>query len=231
MIFFSRQTGVHDGSPFLFGDLDISGYAEVVSEAIVAAVGKRPVTLFGYHTGVVIAAEVALMRLVPVLELTFLGVPFFEALDFAAWEAKLACRHQLGEQLEQFAERWNFLVAHRPAGLSLQRGFENFVDELKAWPDGPDAHRALFAYDLRASFALIDCPVTILNPQGHLAEASRAAAALIRGAKLIELPELHGAVLDTYAAEIAALIPNADEFLHRQNTAERRVASRSIPAG
>lgn len=213
------------------GDLDIAGYAEVVTETIVATVGKQPVTLFGYHTGVVIAAEVALRRLVPVLGLTFLGVPYFEALDFAAWKRKLACQHQLGEQLEQFAERWNYLVANRPSGLSLRRGFENFVDELKAWPDGSNAHQALFAYDLRARFALLDCPVTILNPQGHLAEPSRAVAAFVSGARLIELPELHGAVLDTGAARIAGLIPSGAEFLPRQNTAEKRVVGRPIPAG
>ena len=189
--------------------LDIVGYAAAVGEAIVAAVGTQPVSLFGYHTGVVIAAEIALQKVVAVEDLTFLGVPFFEVLDFELWKSKLAGGHQLGDQLDQFAERWSFLVANRPAGLSLRRGFENFVDELKAWPDGAQAHRALFAYDLRARFPLLRCPVTILNPQGHLAEPSRAAARLIPDATVIELPELQGAVLDTAAATIAALIPSA----------------------
>lgn len=189
--------------------LNIAGYAAAVSEAIVAAVGPQPVALFGYHTGVVIAAEIALQGAVEVQAMTLLGVPYFAVLDFELWQAKLAGRHQLGEALDQFAERWDFLVTNRPAGLSLRRGFENFVDELKAWPNGSDAHRALFAYDLHARFPLIDCPVTILNPEGHLAGASRAAAALIPGAQVIELPQLSGAVLDTAATEIAALIPSA----------------------
>ena len=191
--------------------LDIAGYADAIGEAILAAVGQQTVTLFGYHTGVVIAAEIALRGKVVVDAITLLGVPFFEALDFEMWKAKLAARHELGDTLSQFAERWDFLVANRPAGLPLRRGFENFVDELKAWPDGPAAHHALFAYDLRSRFALLDCPVTILNPEGHLAGASRAAAALVPGAQVIELPHLSGAVLDTAAVEIAALIPSAAE--------------------
>ena len=191
--------------------LDIAGYAEAVAEAIVAAVGSQPVALFGYHTGVVIAAEIALQGQVTVAAMTLLGVPFFEVLDFEMWKAKLAGRHGLGDRLNQFTERWDFLVTNRPAGLPLRRGFENFVDELKAWPDGPAAHHALFAYDLRARFALLDCTVTILNSEGHLAGASRAAAGLIPGAQVIELPQLHGAVLDTAAETIAALIPSAAE--------------------
>jgi len=212
-------------------DLDIAGYAQAIGKAITAAVGNQPVELFGYHTGVVIAAEIALQKLVPVHALTFLGVPYFEVLDFEAWKAKLAAQHRLEENLDQFSERWDFLVAGRPKGLSLRRGFENFVDELKAWPDGAQAHRALFAYDLKARFPQIDCPVTILNPEGHLAEPSRAAAALVRNAHLIELPDLNGAVLDTHAARILELIPNGAVSPHLENTMGTAAADHPIPAG
>ncbi len=213
------------------GPLDIPGYAKVVAQAILAAVGAGPVDLLGYHTGVVVAAEIAISRLIDVAAMTFIGVPYFQVLDFAAWKALLTRPHDLSGGLEQFIERWEYLVANRPEGLSLRRGFENFVDELKAWPNGVRAHEALFAYDLAGRFALIDCPVTVLNPQGHLAEPSRAAADLIAAAELIELSHLSGAVLDTAAAEIAALIPSAAGSSHRQNTAEIPVADRTIRAG
>ncbi len=211
--------------------LDIAGYAAAVAESICAAVGEQPVALFGYHTGVVIAAEIALQRRVEVQAMTFLGVPFFRMLDFESWKTRLASGHSLGETLDQFDERWKFLVADRPRGLSLRRGFENFVDELKAWPDGSEAHRALFAYDMCGRLPLIDCPVTILNPQGHLAEPSRAAAKLIVGASLIELPELNGAVLDTDPDKIAALIPIADKSARLGNTADILSAGRTSHAG
>ena len=211
--------------------LDIPGYAKIVAEAIEAVLGGVTVDLLGYHTGVVVAAEVAIGRLTPVAAMTFIGVPYFQVLDFAAWKARLTHSHQLSDGLEQFDERWEYLVANRPAGLSLRRGFENFVDELKTWPDGVRAHEALFAYDLAARFALIDCPVTVLNPQGHLAEPSRAAAALIAGAGLIELPQINGAVLDTAVAQIAALIPSAAGSSLPRNTAETPFANRPIRAG
>lgn len=178
--------------------LSIADYAERIAEVLPARFD-----LFGYHTGVSIAAEIAIRHPERVGELVLMGIPHFRALDFETWRGKLAARHRLGGDLAQFAERWDFLVTNRPDGLSLQRGFENFVDELKAWPDGWRAHDALFAHDLEARLPLVRHPVIVLNPDGHLAEPSRIAARLMPQARVIELPELSGAVLDLYATPIA----------------------------
>ena len=162
--------------------------------------------LFGYHTGVAIAVEIALRWPERVGRLTLMGVPHFRTLDFDLWREKLAARHELGADLAQFDERWDFLVAARPEGLSLRRGFENFVDELKAWPDGWRSHAALFEWDLPARFARLTQPVTILNPPGHLADPSRLAAAYIARCELVELPELTGAILEVHAERLAAFL-------------------------
>ena len=183
------------------GDPTIGDYAARIAEAL-----PERFDLFGYHTGVAIAVEIALRCPDRVGTLTLMGVPHFRALDFAAWRSKLARRHALGPDLEQFQERWQFLVTHRPAGLSLVRGFQNFVDELKAWPDGWRSHAALFDWNLEVRLARLDRPVTILNPPGHLAEPSRQAAALIDQVVLMELPEATGAVLDAHAERLAGLL-------------------------
>ena len=206
---------------------DISCYARMIGEVLEGAT----VDLFGYHTGVAIAAELALLMPRRVGQLTFMGIPHFRALDFEQWKARLGTQHRLEPTLDQFAERWDYLVANRPEGLSLQRGFENFVDELKAWPDGGRAHLALFAYNLEENLGQLTQPVTVINPAGHLAGASRIAAGLIPRACLIELPELSGAVLESDAATIAALIPSAAESAHSRNTADRVLADRPIRAG
>lgn len=179
----------------------IADYADALAEAF-----PEPVDLLGYHTGVSIAVELAIRHPARVGRLWLMGVPYFQALDFEAWRAKLAGKHQLGERLDQFDERWDFLVAQRPAGVTLERGFANFVDELKAWPNGWWAHDALFRHDLAERLPLVGQPVTVLNPAGHLAEPSRLAAALLPGTEVIELPDLEGAVLDRYPDRLAELI-------------------------
>jgi pimeloyl-ACP methyl ester carboxylesterase len=211
--------------------LDITGYARMIGEALSEFGDNAPVDLFGYHTGVAIAAELALLAPRRIGQLTLMGIPHFRALDFEHWKARLSTPHTLEPALDQFTERWDYLVTNRPEGLPLRRGFENFVDELKAWPDGARAHQALFAYDLEAGLARLAHPVTVLNPASHLAEASRIAAGLIPHVNLIELPQLHGAVLERDATTLAALIPSAAGSFRRQSIADTASADRSIPAG
>lgn len=187
--------GESDGPPDMVA---IAEYGTAIAEVL-----PDRFDLFGYHTGVSIAAEIAIASAARVGRLTFMGIPYFQALDFAAWRTRLAARHSLGEELAQFEERWRFLVAERPAGLPLRRGFENFVDELKAWPDGWWAHHALFDHNLPARLMLITQPVTVLNPPGHLAEPSRLAAGLMRDATVVDLSALEGAVLDAHADVLA----------------------------
>lgn len=188
-------------SDALSGQPAIADYAAGMIEGL-----PKRFDLLGYHTGVAIAAEIALRWPERVGKLTLMGVPHFKALDFAHWRERLASKHVLGDDLAQFEERWRFLVETRPEGLTLRRGFENFIDELKAWPDGWRSHAALFEWDLPARFALIEQPVTILNPPGHLAEPSRQAASFIAKATLIELPGLTGAFLEIHAAKLAELL-------------------------
>lgn len=188
-------------SDALPGEPAIADYAAGIIEGL-----PERFDLFGYHTGVAIAVEIALRWPERVGRLTLMGVPHFRALDFDVWRTKLASKHALGDHLAQFEERWDFLVGARPEGLSLRRGYENFVDELKAWPDGWRSHAALFEWDLPARAALIGQPVTILNPPGHLAGPSREAAAFIPHAELIELPQLTGAILEIHADQLAQLL-------------------------
>ena len=192
-----------------YGDSDgptepvtIEEYASAIAEGLPDGV----VDIFGYHTGVVVAVELAIQQPDRVKALVLMGVPYFRALDFAAWKARLAKPHRLLEGLAQFEERWQWLVTDRPAGMSLERGYANFVDELKAWPNGYWAHQSLFDYDCDARFALVQQSVQILNPDGHLAEPSRIAAGIFPYAQCLELPELAGAVLESGARRLAELI-------------------------
>lgn len=191
-----------------YGDSDALPGESQISDYAAGIVPGLPVRcdLFGYHTGVAIAVELALRWPERIRRLTLMGVPHFQALDVDLWRSKLAARHSLEAELSQFDERWEFLVKERPEGLSLRCGFENFVDELKAWPDGWRSHAALFEWNLPARFAEIDRPVTILNPPGHLAEPSRQAVAFIKQATVIELPELTGGILRAHADQLAELL-------------------------
>ncbi len=184
------------------GQPDMPAYADAIGAAI-AGVGSAAVDLLGYHTGAYMAAELAIRQPHLVRRLVLIGVPYFEAIGVNEWRERLCREHALGENLEQFAERWEYFVTARDPRVSLDRGFANFVDELKAWPVGSAAHKAMFDWDADSRLPLVTQPVLILNPQGHLAEASRAAAKLIRDCTTRELPWLEGPVLETVPRELA----------------------------
>jgi pimeloyl-ACP methyl ester carboxylesterase len=183
--------------------VEIAAYAEAIGCAI-AATGNGPVALLGYHTGVYVGAELAIRQPDLVERLILIGIPYFQALDLALWRAKLAARHELGAALSQFDERWEFFVARRAPGVSRERGFEHFVDELKAWPNGWWAHEAMFAYDSDARLPLLRQPVLVINPDAHLAHPSRVAAGMMPGARVEEMPDVSGPILNVAPDRIVA---------------------------
>ena len=186
----------YGGSDAPAAPIDIGGYACAI-EAAIRARCDGAVDVLGYHTGAYIAAELALAAPAVVARLVLIGIPYFEALDREYWRMRLTMRHRLTADLAQFDERWDYLVAQpHAAGLPLARAFANFRAELAAWPDGSRAHEAMFAWDSHARLPLIEQPVRVINPGGHLAPASRAAAALMKNAEIIEMPDLEGPIFD-----------------------------------
>ncbi len=185
--------GASDPPP---GPIDMAGYADALTDSV-ERLAKSPVDVLGYHTGAYIAAEACLRRPDLFRCLIMIGVPYFHGPDRALWQARLAAPQWLGEALTQFGERWDSLVANRPRQLSLARGFENFVDELRAYPKGSWAHMALFAYDDQRRLGDLRLPVLIVNYPGHLAEGSRKAGSRIPTATIIEAPHLEPPVLET----------------------------------
>lgn len=185
--------------------VDIAAYAGAIGDAI-DQVSDGPVAVLGYHTGVYVGAELAVLRPERVERLVLIGMPYFQALDLEAWRTKLCARHHLTEALSQFDERWDFFITRRAPGVSLERGFEHFVDELKAWPEGWWAHKAMFAYDSDARLPLVRQPVLVINPDGHLAHPSRVAAAMMPNAIVEEMPDITGPILNTGSNRVARAI-------------------------
>lgn len=175
---------------------------------------NQPVDVFGYHTGVFVALEAAALRPDLIRSLILIGIPFFKGQAREEWRAKLAHKTDLSEDFDQFRDRWHYFIRDRTPGLSLERAFACFVDELRVYPDHWWAHEALFSYDTESCLRAVSCPVLVLNPDSPLAESSRAAAQLMKTARLKELPSLSGAIFDLgtdlLCAEVEAFLDSVD---------------------
>ncbi len=197
--------------------LDIAGYAEILGDALDAALDGGPmesgdgrIDLFGHSTGALIAVEVARRRPDRVRRLALMSVPYFVGAEQAVWRHRLARPHALTDDLGQLEARWRRLLIDREWGVSLERGFQAFVDELHAYPHDWWAHDAAFGYDVETAFAEVQQPVLILNPANTLAQASRRAAFALPDGRLVDLPLLHNAPFDVGAEELAERV---DDFL------------------
>ncbi len=200
----AADTCGYGGSDPAEAPLDIHGYAGRVLEALDAA-GEARVDLLGYHTGAIIAAEAARIAPDRIGRLVLIGVPYLTGAEQKAWRERLAAPMLLGENLEQFQERWDFLVSGRDPRVSLSRAFDNFVDELRAYPQGWRAHDAAFTFDVQSCFARVTQPTFILNPDNHLSAPSRRAAEVLPNAKLLELPHLNTGIFDVAPEALASL--------------------------
>lgn len=186
--------GGSDGPP---AEIDFAAYADAIAEAIVATrSGSGPVDIFGYHTGALLATELAARHPQLVRRLILIGVPYFSEADKAAWSEKLVHVTTLTESFEQFRPRWDYFITNRTPGLALNRAFDCFVDELRCYPRDWWAHKALMEYQATPRLALVTAPVLVLNPAASLAQFSRNAAAALPQATLIELPGVSGAPFD-----------------------------------
>jgi pimeloyl-ACP methyl ester carboxylesterase len=200
------DTPGYGGSDGPDAPVGIEIYADALAHSAYQLSPSRPVDVFAYHTGVSIAVEAALRHQGRIGRIVAIGIPLFDGPDRDEWEKRLVVRHTLGEGLDQFTERWDYLVTRRPDGLSLARGFGNFVDELRAWPRGWWAHLALFDHDLGERLSRLECPLLVINPISTLSNISRAAAARVPNAATIERPDMSGAIFERDVDKIVEMI-------------------------
>ena len=168
-----------------------------------AGAGCTPVDVFGYHTGALIATEAAARRPDLIRSLVLIGIPYYLGDEREERRAGLAAGADLTGVLEQFQERWDYFITDRTPGLSLERAYACFVDELRAYPRHWWAHEALFDYEPQGRLPLVGCPVLVLNPDNALARPSREASRLLPQARVIELPGLTSAIFDLGADVLA----------------------------
>ena len=66
-------------------------YAQAIVEALPGLVGEQPLDLFGFHTGALLAIEMALLAPTCVRRLVLVGVPFFEGDEIG----RASCRERV----------------------------------------------------------------------------------------------------------------------------------------
>jgi pimeloyl-ACP methyl ester carboxylesterase len=203
--------GMSDPPP---GPQGIARYAEAFSDALDAMNlgADRPVDLFGYHTGSLYCAELAIQRPDRVGRLAISGIPQRSEEERAQRLADVRATPGPTDDgatiLARLTWLWKFIVAERDPRVPIERAAQIFVEKGKTlnnywWP-----YEGVWSYDFD-QFGKITQPVFILQPHEALLEQSRAAGKRIANCTFVELPTLDRDVFEVGVDEFAAELRKA----------------------
>lgn len=185
-----------------FGDVSISGYAKAIAPLIK---NHSPICLSGFHTGALVANEVALQFPDLVSRLVLIDVPHFDRETQNKYAAGLGTEALPSSVEESFKKT----VTHRDKSLSEERAFKIWVENLRSGRYQKDAFRAAFVYDCDAQFAKLTHPLTVITTKSSLLEPSRKTAKTVPHAKLIEMLEITSPVFEAHSETLASAMLKA----------------------
>lgn len=169
--------------------------------------GKGPVDVFGFHTGTLIATELAILRPDLVRRIVLSGIPYFSEEERLKRLANVPRDMRLTEDGARVLGRWAPIVNRRPKGVSLERAARIFVEDIHSLDKYWYGYNAVWSYALANRLPLIAQPILVLQPHESLTEATlKARRELIPYADLIELPNVVDDVFDTGPEEIGAAL-------------------------
>lgn len=186
----------------------LAEYGDVMLDALVGKFGPK-LDLLGYHTGAAIAADLAARR-DEVRRTVLVSMPYFG----------VERRHELVDQIDrprteetEYAKdgshllpMWQGSFGSRAEGQSLDDVARLVAEKQRAGRFGGWALLSALEHDLANTLRAIIKPVMVVAPHDGLQEESRAAAKLIAGSKIVELPDSAYGLFDAIPELLAELV-------------------------
>lgn len=191
------------GQPQLMGELALA-MADALDNLGYGAAGAGPVDIFGFHTGVYIAAELALLRPDLVRRVVLSGIAFRSLERRAQLLNDLPRDVPLPEDGTGILKRWHLIVIKRAEGVSVERAARIFLEDIHSLDKSWFAYHAVWSYPIEERFGKLQHPILILQPHELLLEETRKVhAELLPEAHYVEIPQIVDDVFDTGWVEYA----------------------------
>lgn len=194
----------HGGSDPHRPDASVEEYAKAIQSVVEDRSPDRPVDILGFHTGCLVACELALIAPDLVRSIVQIDVPAFDEATRQEHLASSSAPPGFTTDMASLAPAWERGITRRVESQGMERSFEMFVEQLRHGEAMNAGFHAGFTYPVEERFAAVDHPTTIIATQSMLLEPSRRAASLIPDARLVERLDITRAVLDEAAEPIAA---------------------------
>jgi pimeloyl-ACP methyl ester carboxylesterase/catechol 2,3-dioxygenase-like lactoylglutathione lyase family enzyme len=175
----------------------LGDYAEALYDFI--ATLNEPVDLVGYHTGAMIAVEIARRHPQSVRRLVLIAVPLLSA----ERRATLGAETPIAEDGSHLVAAWRSTMSVRPAGQSLAQVEQLVAEKQRAGRGAGWALAAIRDYDAETALRALSVPTVVIRPKDALWDPSAAAAALVPGATLIDAPDWSYGMFDAEPQAVA----------------------------
>lgn len=183
--------GMSDPPPTPLG---IAGYAAAFADGIAALDLAGPLDLYGFHTGTLLAIELALAAPARVGRLALSGIPFRTPAERA--ERLAACRATKeptddgAEIFERLRALWGRTVTQRVRGIPIERAAAVFADRAKPLHRFWWTYDGVWSYEPEERLKLVAQPVLVAQPDEEIRQQSLDATALFPRATVTLLPGL-----------------------------------------
>lgn len=194
----------YGGSTPLVSPPSIEDYAISVIELIdaLAIPGDQAVDLFGFHTGCLVAAEIALQEPSIARRLVLVDVPYFDAEARSGMHDKAAQPRKVAE-LSDLEKNWAFNITNRLDAMPFDRAFDLFVEQLRPAALSHWGFHAAFTWPGEERLPQVTTETLVIATDSGLTEPTRSAAAILPNAELHARPDITRAVLEEGATIIA----------------------------
>ncbi len=182
--------GMSDAPP---APLSMADYSACLGEALEGLLSDDdgPVDLYGFHTGTLLAIEIALAIPQRVRRLALSGIPFHtpeeRATRLSAAQAGVDL-DEAGDVAVDLARRlWDYVVAARDPRAELAEAATMWMEKLRPLDRQSWAYVGVWSYAYEDRLPLLTHPVLLLQPDEIIAPQSIAAAALMPNARVERL--------------------------------------------
>lgn len=205
--------GNSDGPP---EPLSMEAYAAAMADSL-AAVGlgsDNPFDVYGFHTGALLAIELALARPDAVRQIALTGIPMRSPAERAEALAK-AQKPVVVDEEGTFAtglarQLWDYVVVQRTPGIPLADQAALWVDKFRAFDKSSWAYVGVWGYDYER-LKRVRQPALLIQPAEAIQAVSTEAVRLIPNHTIAELPQFRRDVLAIPQA-VAALANAMRDF-------------------
>lgn len=184
----------------------IADYAAVLLDALPS---ESPIDLMGFHSGGLVAAEIARAAPERVRRLVLVDAPCFDRDTRESLKHDVAQPPAFSTDLDCLGPAWAANVVKRDGLQPIDRSIALLADQLSAGRRSHYLFEAAFTYDWERRLAGLQTHATLIATNSPLRAPTQAAAAVIPGARLVAADALHAPVFERHTAEIAALVSEA----------------------